>query len=91
MADQRSVEMLAFKFASRNFAYKKLAQGLSRSVSAFSGFMREYFDPVLKTDQCGQYVGDIGNEANKAVDLTLSIKALFECIRKAGKKLTVEK
>ena len=35
MADQRSVEILAFNFASRTFAYKRLAQGLSRSVSAF--------------------------------------------------------
>ena len=35
MADQRSLEMLAFNFASRTFAYKRLAQGLSRSVSAF--------------------------------------------------------
>ena len=35
MADRRSVEMLAFNFASRTFAYKRLAQGLSRSVSAF--------------------------------------------------------
>ena len=40
MADQRSVEMLAFNFASRTFAYKRLAQGLSRSASAFSSFMR---------------------------------------------------
>ena len=35
MADQRSVEMIAFNFASRTFAYKRLAQRLSRSVSAF--------------------------------------------------------
>ena len=42
MADQRSVEMLAFNFASRTFAYRRLAQSLSRSVSAFSSFMREY-------------------------------------------------
>ena len=28
MADQSSVEMLAFNFASRTFAYKRLAQGL---------------------------------------------------------------
>ena len=41
MAAQRSVEMLAFNFASRTFAYKRLAQGLSRSMSAFSSFMRE--------------------------------------------------
>ena len=35
MVDQRSVEMLAFNFASRIFAYKILALCLSRSVSAF--------------------------------------------------------
>ena len=60
MADQWSVEMLAFNFASRIFVYKRLAQGLSRSVSAFSSFMREYLDPVVKADQCAQYVDDIG-------------------------------
>ena len=59
MADQRSVEMLAFNFASRTFAYKTLAQGLSRSVSAFSSFMREYLDSVVIADQCAQYVDDI--------------------------------
>ena len=52
VADQWSVEMLAFNFASKTFAYKRLAQGLSRSVSAFSSFMREYLDPVVKADQC---------------------------------------
>ena len=51
MADQRSVEMLAFIFASRTSAYKRLAQGLSRSLSAFSIFMRDYLDPVVKADQ----------------------------------------
>ena len=40
MADQRSIEMLAFNFASRTFAYLRLAQGLSRALSAFSSFMR---------------------------------------------------
>ena len=66
MADQRSVEMLAFNFASRTFAYKRLAQGLSRSLSAFSSFMREYLDPVVKADQCAQYMDDIGIAANNA-------------------------
>ena len=91
MADQRSVEMLAFNFASRTFAYKRLAQGLSRSVSAFSSFMREYLDPVVKADQCAQYVDDIGIAANNATDLTRNIRAVFKCIRQAGLKLTIEK
>ena len=91
MADQRSVEMLAFNFASRIFAYKRLAQGLSRSVSAFSSFIREYLDPVVKADQCDQYVDDIGIAANIATDLTRNIPAVFKCNRQAGLKLTNEK
>ena len=91
MADQRSVEMLAFNFASRTFALKRLAQGLSRSVSAFSSFMGEYLDPVVKADQCAQYVDDIGMAANNATDLTRNIRAVFKCIRNAGLKLTIEK
>ena len=52
MADQRSVEMLAFNFASRTFAYKRLPQCLSRSVSAFSNIKRENLDPLVEADQC---------------------------------------
>ena len=91
MADQRSVEMLAFDFASKTFAYRRLAQGLNRSVSAFSSFMREYLDPVVKADQCAQYVDDIGIAANNATDLTRNIGAVFNCIRNAVLKLTIEK
>ena len=81
MADQRSVEMLAFNFASRTFVFKSFAQGLSRSVSAFSSFMREYLDPVVKADQCAHYVDDIGIAANNATDLTRNIRAVFKRIR----------
>ena len=87
MAERRSVETLALNFASRTFAYKRLAQGLSRSVSVFSSFMREYLDP----DQCAQYVDDIGIAANNATDLTRNTRAIFKCIRQAGLKLTIEK
>ena len=41
---------------SRMFAYLRLAQGLSRSLSAFSSFMREYLGKVINADQCAQYV-----------------------------------
>ena len=91
MADQRSVDMLAFNFTSRTFAYKRLAQGSSRSESAFSSFMREYLDAVVKGDQCAQYVDDIGIAANNATDLTRNIRAVFKCVRQAGLKLTIEK
>ena len=91
MAEQRSVEMLAFNFTSRTFAYKRLAQGLSRSVSALSSFMREYLDPVVKADQCAQYVDDIGIAAKNATVLTRNIPAVFKCISQARLKLTIEK
>ena len=91
IADQRSVEMLAFNFASRTFAYKRLAQFLSRSVSAFSSFLREYLDPVVKVDQYAQYVDDIGIAANNATVLTRNIRTVFKCIRPAGLKLTIRK
>ena len=91
MADQRSVEMHAFNFAGRTFAYKRPAQGLSRSVSAFSSSMREYLDPVVKADQCAQYVDDIAIAANIGTDLNLNIRGVFMCIRLAGLKLKIEK
>ena len=91
MADQRSVEMLAFNFASRTFAYKRLAQGLSRSVSAFLSSMRKYLDPVVKSDQCAQFVDDIGIAANNATDHTRNIRAVFQCICTARLELTIEK
>ena len=69
---------------------KRLAQGLSRSVSAFSCFMREYLDPVIKVDKGAQNVDDIGIAANNATDLTWNIRAVFKCVRQAGLKVTIE-
>ena len=91
MGDQRSVEELAFTFASTTFAYKRLAQGLSRSVSSFSSFMREYLDRVVKADQCAQYVDDIGIAAKNDTDLTRNNPSVFKCICQAGLKLKNEK
>ena len=53
--------------------------------------MREYLDPVVKADQCAQYVDGIGIAANNARDLTRNIRAVFQCIRNAGLKLTIER
>ena len=90
MADQRSVELLAFNLDSKIFAYERLAQGLSRFVSAFSSCIREHLDAVVKADQCAQYVDDIGIAANNATDLTRNIRAVFKGIRQAGLKLANE-
>ena len=76
--------MLAFSFASRTFAYTLLAQGLNRALSAFSSFMREYLDKVIKADQCAQYVDNIGFAANDAGHLITDLRATFKGIQEAG-------
>ena len=83
--------MLAFNFASRTFAYQRLAQSLSRSVSAFLSFIPEYLDPVVKAEQCAQYVEDNGIATNIATDLTRNNRAVFQCIPQAELGLTTEK
>ena len=86
MADQRSIEILAFNVASRTFAYRRLVQGLSSALSAFSSFMREDLDKVIKVDQCAQYVDDIGIAINDAPQPFDNLRATFQCIRIAGLK-----
>ena len=91
MADRRSVELFAFNFATRTFAYCRLAQGHSGALSAFSNFMRGYLDSVIKADHCAQYVGEIGIAVNTSEQLIKKIRAVFNCIREARLKLTIEK
>ena len=91
MVDQQSIELLAFNFASRTFAYRRLAQGLSRSLSAFSSFIRKYLDSVIKADQCAQNFYDIGIVANTPEQLIKNLQAVFQCLRKAGLKLRMAK
>ena len=83
--------MLAFNFASRTFAYRRLTQGLSRALSAISNFMREYLDKVIKADLCAQFVDDIGLAANDADNLMTNLRATFKCIQEAGAKLKMHK
>ena len=81
MVDLRSIERLDFKFTSTTFAFRRLAQGLSRALSAFSSFMREYLDRVIKADPCAQNVDDIGIAANDADHRIRNLRTTFECIR----------
>ena len=82
MADQPSIELLPFNFASRTFAHRRMAKGLSHSLSAFSSFIREDLDPVIKADQCAQYVDDIGIAANTPQHLIKNPRAVFQCLKK---------
>ena len=88
MADPMSVQLLSFNFLSRTFAYLRFAQGLSRSVSAFSSFMRKYIYPCIVADQCFQYVDDLGTAAKTFEEFITNIEAIIVCIEKAGSKFT---
>ena len=91
MADQWSMERLAFNFNSRTLAHKRFAQGLIRSVFALSSFMRGSLDQGVKADQCVHYVDDIGTAANNATELIQNIRTVFQCIGQARLRLTKEK
>ena len=91
MTDQRSIRTLAINFASRTFAYNRLAPCFSRALSAISTFMKEYVYKVIKADQCALYVDDIGIAANDADHLIANLRATFQCIQEAGLNLRMNK
>ena len=91
MADVVSVQLLAFSFASRTYAYKCLAQGLNKSVTGFSSFIRHYLDPCLASGNCTQFMDDIGNAVTNFEQLVPSLREIFICIRQSGLKLLPEK
>ena len=77
MADQQSIELLAFNFASKTYANRRLAQGFSRSLSAIPSFIREYLNLLIKANQCAQYVNDIGMAAITPQQLIKNLRAVF--------------
>ena len=91
MADDLSVQLLAFNFGSRTYAYKCLAQGLSKSVTGFSSFIRHYLDPCLAADLCTQFMDDIGSAVYNFDEMIPTLSKIFECVRKSGLKLSPNK
>ena len=91
MADNLSVQILAFNFASRTYAYKCLAQGLSKSVTGFSSFIRHYLDPCLAANTCTHYMDNIGSAVHNFDELIPSLKKIFECVGSSGLKLSPNK
>ena len=91
MADDVSVQLLAFSFASKTYAYKCLAQVLKKSVTRFSSFIRHYLNPCLALGNCTQFMDDIGNAVTNFEQLIPTLRELFICIRQSGLKLSPEK
>ena len=90
MVDEQSIQLLSFNFGSRTFAFLRLAQGLNRSLSAFS-VVREYLEPLVKEDRCSQYVDDIGIAANTPDELIENLELVFQQLSKPGLKLSMSK
>ena len=80
MADDTSVQLLAFNFSSRTYAYKCLAQGLSESVTGFSSFIRHYLDPCLAAGICTQFMDDIGSAVTEFSQVLPSLRKILDCI-----------
>ena len=81
---------LTVPVASRTYAYKSLAQGLKKSVTGFSSFIRHYLDPCFASGNCTQFMDDIGNAVTN-FELVHSLREISICIRESGLKLSPEK
>ena len=91
MADELSIQHLAFNFGARTYAFSRLAQGLSRDPTNFCSFARQHLDPCIAKDICYQYMDDIGCGASSVKDLLEKLDQIFQCINKSGLKLSPAK
>ena len=91
MADPLSVQLLSFNFASRTYAYTRLAQGLNKSVTGFTSFVRSYLDSCLAANLCTQFMDDIGCGKETFGQMIPTLRQIFDYLRKSGLRLTPHK
>ena len=91
MADPLSVQLLSFNFASRTYAYTRLPQGLNKSVTGFSSFVRSYLDSCLAANLCTRFMDDIGCRVETFEQMVPTLRQIFDCLRKSGLRLTPQK
>ena len=91
MADDLSVRLLVLNFAYRRFAYHCLTQGLNKSVTGFSLFVKHYLDPCVAANVCTQFMDDIAAGVNKFDEMIPALRKIFDCLRESGLKLSAHK
>ena len=91
MADEKSVQLLAFNFGGRTFAFKRLAQGLNRSPTAFSSCVSKHLEACVANDQCFVYFDDLGSGTYDGIKLLENLDEIFKSIVRSGFKLSMEK
>ena len=91
MADERSMQLLAFNFESRVFAYTRLAQGLSRSATAFSSFIRHHLAADIAADRCSSFMDDVCAAQRTFAEHYDALDHVFASIGRSGLRLTMHK
>ena len=85
LANQQWIELLALKFFCRNFVYRRLAQGPSRSRSVF--FKLHRWIPRSRY----QSRRNIGIYSNNPQHLIKKLRPVCHCLREASLKLSIAK
>ena len=78
-------------FGERAFASKRLAQGLSRSPTAFSAYSDKHFYACVASDRCFVYFDDLGSGAIDGYALIKNLVQTFVKKESLGFKLSIEK
>ena len=77
MADELSIQLLALSYGGRTIAFKRLAQGLSRSPTAFSACVNKHLHACVASDRCFVYVDDFGSGAIDGCALIENLEHFF--------------
>ena len=91
MANNLSLQLLAFNFEDRTFAFKRLAQELGRSPTAFNSCVSKHLQSSVASDKCFVYFVDLGSGAKDGNTLSDNLEQIFRCTQCLGFKLSTEK
>ena len=91
MADDLSVQLLAFNFPSRTFAYNCLTQCWNKSVTGFKSLVKHYFEPCLAANVCTRFQDDIAAGVNKFDGMIPALRKILHCSIESGFKCSEHK
>ena len=84
MADPLLAQILSFNFSSQTYAYVRTAQGLDKSVTRFSSFVRFYFDYCAAANLLTEFMDDIGCGVDTLEQMVPTLRQLNDCLSKSG-------
>ena len=92
MAYDLPAKLLASNLAFRTFAYSCSAEGIHRSVTGFSSFVKFYVvESCLKTKACTQFMVEIAVGLKSFDELISALRKIFDCLRESGLKVSSHK